>query len=122
VARACVRLINRKSSGTEIYNLAAEPIKMKDFVGEISSRLNRGIFPLTIPSFFLRTVFSVNSKTLNSRKINKISDTVEKWLSDDIYSAGKIAEVYGYQPSVSTREAIARQVEHYLAGKKASQK
>ncbi len=122
VARACVLLIEKKTSGTEIFNLADEPIKMKDFVGEIASRLNRGIFPLTIPSFFLRAVFSVNSKTLNSRRVNKISETVEKWLSDDIYSAGKIAGIYGYQPSVSTREAIARQVEHYLAGKKASQK
>lgn len=122
VARACVRLIAEKFVGTEIYNLAAEPIKMKDFVVEISSRLNRKIFPLAIPAVFLRTVFSINSKTLNSRRINKISDTVEKWLSDDIYSAGKIAEAYGFQPSVSTREAIGRQVEHYLAGKKANPK
>ncbi len=122
VARACVWLLEKKSDETEIYNLADEPIKMKDFVGEISSRLNRKIFPLMIPAFFLRTVFSVNSKTLNSKKINKISDTIEKWLSDDIYSAGKIAETYGFQPSVSTREAIARQVEHYLADKKARQK
>lgn len=120
VARACAWLIEKKSNGTEIYNLANEPIKMKDFVGEISSRLNRRIFPLTIPAFFLRAVFSMNSKTLNARKIDKISDTIEKWLSDDIYSAAKIAEVYGFQPSVSTREAITRQVEYYLAGKKAS--
>ncbi len=122
VARACVRLLEKKSNKTEIYNLADEPIKMKDFVGEISSRLNRRIFPLKIPAFFLRTFFSVNSKTLNSGRINKISDTIEKWLSDDIYSAGKIAEAHGFQPSVSTREAIGRQVERYLAGKNAGQK
>lgn len=127
VARACVRLIEKKSKAaeiynTEIYNLAAAPIKMKDFVGEISKHLNRRIFPLAIPTFFLRTVFSINSKTLNSRKINKISDTVEKWLSDDLYSAGKIAEAHGFQPSVLMSEAIARQVDHYLAGKKTSQK
>jgi nucleoside-diphosphate-sugar epimerase len=117
VARACVLLIEKKSNETEIFNLAAEPIKMKDFVLEISKRLNKRIFPLRIPAFFLRTVFLTNSKTFNLRRINKISDTVEKWLSDDVYSAGKIAEVYEYQPSVSIREAIARQVDYYRASR-----
>jgi nucleoside-diphosphate-sugar epimerase len=122
VARACVHLIDKKTSGTEIYNLADEPIKMKDFVGEISSRLNRRIFPLKIPASFLRAFFSINSKTINSRKMNKMSETVVKWLSDDVYLAGKILDVHGFQPSVLTREAIARQVEYYLACKKAGQK
>ena len=118
VARACVLLAANKQNKTEIFNLAAEPVKMKDFVGEIAARLDKKVFPMTIPESFLRMFFKANAKTFKLKKINKISETVEKWLSDDIYSADKIARVYGYKPATTISEAIAKQVDYYKTNKK----
>lgn len=113
VARACVELIEKKRNETEIFNLAAEPIRMKDFVNEISARLNKKIIPVKIPASLPRKVFRLNDKLLKIEKIEKLSDTVEKWLSDDVYAADKIAELYQFKPRTTITEAIARQVNYY---------
>ncbi len=113
VARACVELVKKKNGGTEIFNLAAQPIKMKNFVEEIAELLDRRIYKFSIPTNFVRSVFQINSKFIRSKKIYKIEDTIEKWLSDDVYSAAKIAEKYGFEPKTSVAEAIGKQVRWY---------
>lgn len=113
VARACVRLIEKKRGATEIFNLAAPPIPMKDFVKEISVNLNKKILPVKIPASLLRKVFRLNAKILKVKKIDKIGDTVEKWLSEDVYTADKIAESYQFRPQTTINEAVAEQVNYY---------
>ncbi len=119
VARACVNILTNKKvkksekSETEIFNLAAEPISMREFVGEIAKHLDKTIPKIELPPRLLNIIFEVNAKLFRLKKVNKISDTVEKWLSDDIYSAKKIEKVYGFQPKFSIAEAIKRQVKWY---------
>lgn len=113
VARACVCLIEKKRGETEIFNLAAEPVTMKDFVNEISANLNKKIFPVKIPAYLLRMIFRLNAKFLKIKKVDKIADTVEKWLSEDIYAADKIAEVYQFKPQTTVSEAVAEQIKYY---------
>lgn len=117
VARACVELIEKKQPREEIFNLAAEPVLMRDFVAEISKNLNRKVFPAMIPAILLRSVSRTNAKLFKVKKIEKLSETIEKWLSDDIYSAKKIAEIYGFRPQTSIFEALAKQVAHYRASR-----
>lgn len=117
VARACAALIVAKQNHTEIFNLAGEPVRMKDFVNEIAVRLNKKIVPVGIPANFLRLFFQLNAKTLKSQKIGKIAETVEKWLSDDVYSAAKIARVYGYQTQTTIPEALAKQIDYYKSNR-----
>lgn len=113
VARACAIVAEKKSAATEIFNLAGEPVKMKEFVNEISVQLEKKTFPFTIPANLLRLVFRFNRKFTRVRKVEKISETVEKWLSDDCYSAKKIAEKYQFKPETSIYEAVTRQIEFY---------
>lgn len=113
VARACVNILTNKTGETEIFNLAAEPIRMTDFVGEIAKHLDKAIPKISISPRFLNMVFQLNTKLFGLKKIYELSDTVEKWLSDDIYSAKKIEEVYGFKPKFSIAEAIERQVNWY---------
>ena len=98
----------------EIFNLAAPPLTMGDLVGEIKKCLHQNIPKFYVPPILLRTIFAVNSKTIKLRKIGKVSDTLEKWLSDDIYSGRKIKRAYGFEPPTTIAEAIERQVAHYL--------
>jgi len=113
VARACVVLVEKKRNGTEIFNLSAEPVRMKDFVNEISANLNVKIIPLEIPANFLEKVFRLNDKYAKIKKIEKLAGTIEKWLSEDVYAADKIAALYQFKPQTPISEAIARQINYY---------
>ena len=113
VALACVHILTNKKAGTEIFNVAAEPIAMKNFVSEIAKQFDKTIPNFKIPPVLLKIVFQLNAKLLRLKKVNKISETIEKWLSDDIYSARKIKEVYDFQPQYSIVEAITRQINWY---------
>lgn len=113
VARACVKLLELKKNGTEIFNLAAEPVMMSDFVDQIAARLGKKIFPIKIPAVIPRGFFHLNAKFFNFKKVNKISETIEKWLADDVYTADKIARAYNFKPTTAISEAINRQVDQY---------
>jgi len=113
VARACAVLIGNKREGAEIFNLAAQPIQMKDFVNNISTGLNKKIIPIKIPASFLRNLFRLNDRYLKIKKIDKVSETVEKWLSDDVYSADKITKLYQFRPQTTIQEAICKQIQYY---------
>jgi nucleoside-diphosphate-sugar epimerase len=118
VAKACSEVAANKKNAAEVFNLSAEPVKMEDFVNEISKGLGKNVLPIKIPATLVRKAFQLNAKLLNHKKINKISDTIEKWLSDDIYSAKKIRETYGFKPQTSIKEALHKQIEHYKRHKK----
>ncbi len=118
VARACVELVKKKNGETEIFNLSGEPVKMKDFVDEITRHLNTRVYKFSIPQNFIQRVFWLNSNFVRNKKLYKIEDTVKKWLSDDVYSARKIADKYGFEPQTSISEAIERQVKWYRKNKR----
>jgi UDP-glucose 4-epimerase len=118
VATACLKILINKKGETEIFNLAAEPITMKEFVVEIAKHLGKEVPKFSIPTSVLNIVFHLNAKLFGLKKVYEISDTVEKWLSNDIYSAKKIEEVYGFQPKFSIAEATERQVNWYKSDKR----
>jgi nucleoside-diphosphate-sugar epimerase len=113
-ARAVLKILQNKKAGIEVFNLAAKPVLMKEFVGEIEKQLKKKAPKFYIPSGILQRIFSINKKILGIAKINKISETVEKWLSDDIYSAQKIKKEYNFEAQTSIAEAIEKQVKFYL--------
>ena len=120
VAKACRRILSEKKGETEIFNLAAQPLPMNEIVNEIASALGKKVPGFYIPPSFLKAVFGVNTKIFGFRKIDKLALTVEKWLSDDIYAANKIADVYGFYPETPIKEAISKQVKSYLKQKNSS--
>jgi len=117
VARACVNILTNKKGKTEIFNLAAAPISMREFVSEIAKHFDKQIPKIKLSPRILNIVFQLNAKIFGLGKVKKLSETVEKWLSDDIYSAKKIKQVYGFQPKFSIAEAIERQVSWYKLDK-----
>jgi len=117
VAKACLKILLEKINGTEIFNLAAKPVLMKEFVGKIAARLKRKILPIGASPSVLTFIFQMNSKLFGIKKIEKLSQTVEKWLSDDIYSAEKIKVKYNFTPETSIEKAIERQIAWYKQNK-----
>jgi nucleoside-diphosphate-sugar epimerase len=113
VAKACRVILLHKKNGIEIFNIAAQPILMRDFVKQIAKLLGKKIPKFYIPPKILEGFFRLNKKSLRLGKISKISDTVEKWLSDDVYSAEKFEREYAFRPETSIFEALEKQIAWY---------
>ncbi len=111
-AKACLKIL-RKTAGTEIFNVTAEPSTMKEIVSEIENNLGIKTPKFTISSKFLSKFFSLNKKFLRLKKLNQIEGILGKWISDDVFSGEKFKKIYGFQSETSIKEAIRRQVEHY---------
>jgi nucleoside-diphosphate-sugar epimerase len=103
-----------KKIAVEIFNVSAEPLPMKEIVEIIAGALNKSVFNLSVNEKLLRHIFAVNSKTLKNKKIEKVRQTVEKWLADDAYSAQNLKREYDYVPKININEAIIREVKWYL--------
>ncbi len=113
VAGACVKILENKKKGSEIFNLAAEPVLMRDFVAEAARDLGRKIPRFSIPPILPETVFRFNKNFFKIKKIERISDTFEKWLSDDVYSAEKIKQKYNFETKTPILKGLKKQIERY---------
>lgn len=113
VARACLKILEKKTVDTEFFNVTGKPVLMREIVSEIALGLNKKISKISIPATFLGKIFQLNSKFFRIKKLSKLSETTEKWLSDDMFSGEKIAGKYGFRAETSISEAIQRQVEAY---------
>lgn len=114
VALACLCLLNNKIGRTEIFNLAAEPVLIREFVENIERELGRKNRKFYIPAGFPRFFLRLNATAFNQKKISKLGEVIEKWLADDIYSAEKIRRAYGFTPRTSIGDALEKQIGWYL--------
>lgn len=113
VAEACIKILKEKKGDTEIFNLAAEPIRLKKLVEVISERLDRAVPEFSVPVFFPEMVFRLNSNTLRLNSIERLSKTLEKWLSEDVYPAEKIKSIYGFEAKTSVEDAVRKQCDWF---------
>jgi nucleoside-diphosphate-sugar epimerase len=117
VARACLALLTGKQSGGAAYNISARPETMKNIVSYIEHALGKKVLPIGIPPGILKLAFGVNSKTLGIGRVTRLGETVEKWLSDETFSAARFKADYAFEPETTIEEAIKREVSWYLANK-----
>lgn len=117
VAKACQAVLAGTGRGKDIFNVSGEPATMREIVSFIENALGKKAPRIGLPPSVLRVGFAINRATLGSGKVERLGETVEKWLSDETFSAAKLKEVHGFQAQTSIREAIRREVEWYLERK-----
>lgn len=118
VAKACLKVFEKKSSEVEVFNVTAESVKMNYIVSEIEKSLQKKTPKFKISVSMLEKIFEVNKKTINISKIEKLRSTVDKWISEDVFSSQKIFKEYGFRAETKIAEALRRQVEYYLEKQK----
>lgn len=120
-ARACAALAEHKFTARHpserIYNVTAEPKTMREIVGDIEKNLGRAAPRYSIPETPLLKILSFLGGARGSSEIKKRAETVEKWLSEDVYSGAKIAAEIGFRPETDIFEALRKQTEAYRAKK-----
>jgi len=113
IANACFKILKSKKDGTEIFNLSSPPVEMRELVKTISGALNKKVPEFSIPEFFPNLFIKTNEKFIGSKFIEKYSKIFDKWLSDDIYSADKIKNEYGFEPQTPIVDAVKKQCDWY---------
>ena len=117
VARACLRFVENfsetKSNKTNIYNVTAAPLSMREIVEEIEKALERRVLPVRLPAEALQKSLKLIGRASGIKRFEKIAGTLAKWLSDDVFSGEKIKTEIGFQTAVSPSEGIRREALHY---------
>jgi nucleoside-diphosphate-sugar epimerase len=108
VAKAAAAVLESGGKGTQIFNLAADPVTMKHIVDAIAAKLVRKVPPVHLPVSSVRAAFGISGR---------LAATLDTWLANDVYSNGKLQKTYGFKPSTSLETAIGREVEYYLKHK-----
>ena len=121
VAAACKHVLELDAPrGQGVFNLAGEPVTMKQIVAVIEEALGRHVPRTHIPAWPARWAFGVNDATLRLGAVARISQTFERWLSDDIYSAERLKREIGFTPATPMADAIRDQCRWYAASKERS--
>lgn len=113
VAKACLKILEKRTTDVEIFNVTTESVKMSFIVSEIEKSLQKKVPKFKIPVSMLEKIFEVNNKTINIGKINKIRSTIEKWISEDVFSGEKIFKEYGFSAETPIAEAIRKQIKSH---------
>jgi nucleoside-diphosphate-sugar epimerase len=112
VARACAAVLDEEHAGERVFNVTAPAVKMREIVGTIEENLGKSVPAFSIPPKPLRVGLKFGAR-LGIKKIEKISETVEKWLSDDVFSGEKIASELNFTIKTDALEGIRREILYY---------
>ncbi len=97
-----------------IYNLTSKPLTMREIVGVIENSFNLKPARLIVSSKFPKMIFRINDSTIRLKLLTAFSNKLEKWLSDEIFSAEKFNKDYGFIIEVEVKEAIKNECQWYL--------
>ena len=117
VGLVCKLLIEKKRKGTEIFNISAKPVSLKEIVSAIKTSLNVSVPPFEIPAGLFTNLLKLN-KLLKLEKIGNFSKSVNRWLANDAYSGDKIYKEYNFKTSLNALEALRKEVIWYRHTKK----
>lgn len=113
VAKACLAVLDKKTEKTEIFNVSAEALKMKEIVSLIAENLGRKMPKIFFPDKVLVKAIKTGLKISKMGKMQNLLNTVEKWIAEDFYTAEKIKTAYNFVPEICAEEALRREVNWY---------
>lgn len=118
VAKAAVEILQKKSTkGIEIFNVAGNPVTMSDIVAAISGSLGKSVPPIRISPSILRKGLQLTRGVGLAAKSARIRNTLDTWLSQDVYSVDKLRKTYEFEAEMEITEAIRREIYWYRANK-----
>lgn len=119
VARACYMVLKRSPEihHSETYNIASEPVRMKEIVGEILKKLEKKQRLSSVPFNLVYLPIKHFSQIIPLGKLRQLRETLEKWHSDEIFSNEKFSREFGFYPQTPALEAVGREVTWYRKNK-----
>ena len=113
-AKACIFAVQKPCNEIEIYNVSSPPTTMLEIVEGLASALGRNPPYFKIPAKLVTGSLELSQKVIRgSHKLMGLDQTVQKWLSDDVYDATKFCKRFGFRPQVGLMEGLQKEVNWY---------
>lgn len=106
-AQACIYALNRPASGSEIFNVSAQPATTKEIVSAICRALGHSEPRLQIPAVLLNACAAASGKIGDPWQLTQ---RLTKFIRDDVYDSSKFEAAAHFCPTVSLSEGIYREV------------
>lgn len=105
-------------TGREVFNVTAPAVAMRDVVAAIAMSLDRTLPRWRIDERVARaSARALTALTLHSRRAVVLERTIAKWIGDDVYDGSAFEARFGFRPTVTLEEGIAREVAWYRASR-----
>ncbi|MGB6192024.1 MAG: NAD-dependent epimerase/dehydratase family protein [Terracidiphilus sp.] len=108
-ARACLMPLQLQRRGTEVFNVSAQVIPMREIVTSICRALDRPVPRLTIPIKIVKAAGSVAASLGN--RVN-LEQQIKKFTREDAYDGKLFEETFGFKPQVSLAAGLREEVMH----------
>lgn len=112
VAQAAAVVLDQGPNGTQAFNVAAKPVRMKDVVNAIADALGKARPSVHLPARPIE--FAAKAASLLGPRSKRLAAIVDTWLGNDVYSNKRLRDAYDYTPSTSLDIAVGREVGYYL--------
>lgn len=113
-ARACLLALDRPDEAVRIYNVSAKPSTMREIVRHIGTHLKVEVPNWAIPAALARTGSGLGSVLSMGRgPLARVHRTLQKWLSDEVFTTNSIENDLGFSAAVSVSEGLRREVAWY---------
>jgi nucleoside-diphosphate-sugar epimerase len=107
--------LERPVSGTEVFNVSAQPASMREIVSAICQALGRPVPRLGIPLALLRAVGAISGKMGDP---GQLGQRLQKFIHDDVYDGSRFESTFDFRAAISLSEGIRREVEFLQAQKR----
>ncbi len=108
-ARACLMPLQLQRRGTEVFNVSAQVVPMREIVMSICSALDRSVPRLAIPMKIVSAAGFVAASLGN--RVN-LEQQIRKFTRDDAYDGKLFEETFGFKPQVSLAAGLREEVMH----------
>ena len=87
-----------------VFNLALEPLTMREIVETAARALGRRIFPISIPAGLVLAGLDLLASV--SPRAGQMSNSVKKWISSDLYCGAEFMRRFAFRPAVTVGQAL----------------
>ena len=109
-ARACLVVAQHPASGVNIYNVSAPPCSMRDVVQGLALALGKPVPTWHIPGSLTLAVAGMASAVAGGKgRLGNLRATLQKWLADDVYDAGKFEQAFDFKTQVNLADGLRRE-------------
>jgi nucleoside-diphosphate-sugar epimerase len=103
--RACVQPLATPGEAVETYNVGGPPVAVREVVEELGRALDR-----PLPRWHIPAPVALRASAAAALLMPSLGRSLTKWMSDEVYPAGRFARRFDFSTEVSLRHGIARQV------------
>jgi UDP-glucose 4-epimerase len=102
-ARACLLPLSVSRAETQIFNVSAQTVSMREIVALICEALGKPIPRLTVPEALIRTAGRI-SRMLGDP--GNLMAQIEKFMREDAYSGALFEKALGFSPQIALADGL----------------